>query len=268
MPFVGCSVGGGEEGLLEGNRGKALGMLPSSELTLGHWDGSTHACTYGDMLHAQSAKGVCVCVCVCEWATVQVCEAACTHVLADTCTHEVCVPAEEHTLESTCANVHTCTEVCRCEHANVGANVHTQGAVQVCAHANVHAQVPGLPMEVCIQTFMYARKLAGVCAKAHKCRKRARVCAGLPVTLYTRMHARVNTHSGARSCAHAHSAQTPLLWTSKHEGALCSLCLPRERKCRPALWVAPPTPAAASAAFTTAVTVAAASADPPPPPPP
>ena len=121
------------------------------------------------MPHAQSAKGACVCVCVCvqlhEWATVQVCETACTYVFGDVCAHEVL-----HTLEATCANVHTCADMCRCEHANVGANVHTQGALQVCAHANVHAQVLGVPMEGCLQTCVYVRKLAGVCARRCACK--------------------------------------------------------------------------------------------------
>ena len=218
------------------------------------------------MLHAQSAKGACVCVCVCvqlhEWATVQVCETACTYVFGDVCAHEVL-----HTLEATCANVHTCADMCRCEHANVGPNVHTQGALQVCVHANVHAQVLGVPMEgVCKPACMYGSLPvcvhADVRAKAHKDRKRAGAYAGLRVSLHTRTHERVNTHAGARSCAHAHSAQTPLLGTSAARGGALLPVTTRERKCRAARWVAPPTSTAASAAFATAV---AASADPPPP---
>lgn len=64
VPFVGCSIGGGEEGLLEGNRGKVLGMLPSSELTLGHWGEGAHVRAHMGTCFMHREQRVCVCVCV------------------------------------------------------------------------------------------------------------------------------------------------------------------------------------------------------------
>lgn len=136
---------------------------------------------------------VCVCALCVSGQPVQVCEAACTHVLADVCTHEVCVPAEEHTLESTCANVHMCTEVCRCEHANVGTNVHTGRELCRCARMQMACTGAG---------FTYR----SMCANVHVCMEACRcACKGAQVQEACRCLCRADrelAHAYARACEH------------------------------------------------------------------
>lgn len=50
--------------MLEGNRGKVLGMLPSSELTLGHWGEGAHMRAHMGTCFMHREQRVCVCVCV------------------------------------------------------------------------------------------------------------------------------------------------------------------------------------------------------------